>query len=242
MSYTSVSFSSFGIDFGFSFSFFPFADCSAVVAVGRSDGCRSGRMVGPWVWRLRRLLRRRPVGWLWRLRRMGRIWSIRPSFLLLMEFFVAPRTEMRVIFPLRVFWFYGLLFFERTYRICRNNSPGSLIFQTSKLRGPLLRPPPKLSCIPPLKNHPSKPHRFHVLPPLKNHPSRSIGFMYSPLWKITLGESLIRGGGASISANTVILCCSIMWDEGILRARLMRKYLDSKYSSCGSTADLTWSE
>ena len=28
-------------------------------------------------------------------------------------------------------------------------------------------------------------HRFCVLPPLKNHPSQPIGFVYSPLWKIT---------------------------------------------------------
>ena len=54
----------------------------------------------------------------------------------------------------------------RRYRICRNNSPGSLIFQTTKLRGPLFRPPP---------------------PQI---------FMYSPpLWKITfLGGHYFRGG------------------------------------------------
>ena len=28
-------------------------------------------------------------------------------------------------------------------------------------------------------------HRFCVLPPLKNHPPKAIGFVYSPLWKIT---------------------------------------------------------
>ena len=38
---------------------------------------------------------------------------------------------------------------------------------------------------PPLKNHPLKAHRFYVVPPLKNHPSKPIGFVYSPLWKIT---------------------------------------------------------
>ena len=47
----------------------------------------------------------------------------------------------------------------------------------------------------PLKNHPSKTHRFCVLPPLKNHPSRPVGFMYSPLWKITVSSGrLFRGG------------------------------------------------
>ena len=36
------------------------------------------------------------------------------------------------------------------YRICRNNNTGSLIFRTTKLTGPLFRPPPP---------------NFHVLPP-----------------------------------------------------------------------------
>ena len=38
-------------------------------------------------------------------------------------------------------------------------------------------------------------HRFCVLPPLKNHPSKAIGFVYSPLWKITVFSGrLFRGG------------------------------------------------
>ena len=40
-------------------------------------------------------------------------------------------------------------------------------------------------CTPPFGKSPTKPHRFYVLSPLKNHPSKPIGFMYSPLWKIT---------------------------------------------------------
>ena len=36
-----------------------------------------------------------------------------------------------------------------------------------------------------------KAHRFHVLPPLKNHSSKPIGFMYSPLWKITHQKPLV---------------------------------------------------
>ena len=42
-----------------------------------------------------------------------------------------------------------------------------------------------VSCTPPFEKSPTKAHRFHVLPPLKNHPSKVIGFVYSPLWKIT---------------------------------------------------------
>ena len=40
-------------------------------------------------------------------------------------------------------------------------------------------------CTPPFEKSPLKTHRFCVLPPLKNHPSKPIGFVYSPLWKIT---------------------------------------------------------
>ena len=40
-------------------------------------------------------------------------------------------------------------------------------------------------CTPPFEKSPITIHRFHVLPPLKNHPSKAIGFVYSPLWKIT---------------------------------------------------------
>ena len=55
------------------------------------------------------------------------------------------------------------------YRICWNKRPGCLIFRSNKKNIP----------------KPIKSHRFHVLPPLKNHPSKPIGFMSSPLWKIT---------------------------------------------------------
>ena len=61
------------------------------------------------------------------------------------------------------------------YRICRNKRPGRLIFRSNKTN--------------------SKSHRFCVLPPLKNHPSTPIGFVYSPLWKITVfGGRLVRVG------------------------------------------------
>ena len=43
----------------------------------------------------------------------------------------------------------------------------------------------RFCVLPPLKYHPSEAHRFYVVPPLKNHPSELIGFVYSPLWKIT---------------------------------------------------------
>ena len=61
---------------------------------------------------------------------------------------------------------------SNAHRICRNKRPGRLIFRSSKktFQKP---PPPKI-------------HRFYVLPPLKNHPSKPIGFVYSPLWKITV--------------------------------------------------------
>ena len=45
---------------------------------------------------------------------------------------------------------------------------------------------PSVLCTPPFEKSPIKSHRFHVLPPLKNHPSKPIGFVYSPLWKITI--------------------------------------------------------
>ena len=44
---------------------------------------------------------------------------------------------------------------------------------------------PSVLRTPPFEKSPIKPHRFCVLPPLKNHPSNPIGFVYSPLWKIT---------------------------------------------------------
>ena len=49
--------------------------------------------------------------------------------------------------------------------ICRNKRPGRLIFRSNKKH--------------------SKSHRFCVLPPLKTHPPEAIGFVYSPLWKLT---------------------------------------------------------
>ena len=43
---------------------------------------------------------------------------------------------------------------KSAHRICRNNSPGPLIFQTTKLRRPWFRPPPQIFMyFPPLKNH-----------------------------------------------------------------------------------------
>ena len=44
---------------------------------------------------------------------------------------------------------------------------------------------PSVLCTPPFEKSPIKAHRFCVLPPLKTHPSNPIGFVYSPLWKIT---------------------------------------------------------
>ena len=89
---------------------------------------------------------------------------------------------------------------KHKWSICRNKRPGRLIFRSNKKDSKthqtpsvLCTPPSGKSpiksdwfCVlPPLKNHPSKPHRFCVLPPLENHPSKAIGFVYSPLWKIT---------------------------------------------------------
>ena len=73
----------------------------------------------------------------------------------------------------------------------------------------ITHPKPSVLCTPPFENPPTKAHRFHVLPPfekspitahrfcvlppLKNHPSQPIGFVYSPLWKITVfGGRLVR--------------------------------------------------
>ena len=57
------------------------------------------------------------------------------------------------------------------YRICRNKRPRHSISKSKK----------KIFKL----------HRFHVLPPLKNHPSKPIGFMYSPLWKMTHQSPLV---------------------------------------------------
>ena len=93
------------------------------------------------------------------------------------------------------------------YRICRNKRPGRLIFRSNKNNSNTHRfyvlPPFEKSPInthrfyvlPPLKTSPINTHRFYVLPPMKNHPSIPIGFMYSPLWKITVFSGrLFRGG------------------------------------------------
>ena len=83
------------------------------------------------------------------------------------------------------------------YLICRNKRPGRLIFRSNRKTfqnlSVLCTPPfekspmksPSVLCTPPFEKSPIKSHRFCVLPPLKNHPSKAIGFVYSPLWKIT---------------------------------------------------------
>ena len=56
---------------------------------------------------------------------------------------------------------------------------------------------PSVLCTPPpFEKSPIKTRRFCASPPpLKNHPSQPIGFMYSPLWKITVfGGRLFRNG------------------------------------------------
>ena len=60
------------------------------------------------------------------------------------------------------------------YLICRNKCPDAQFSETIK----------KIS-------KPTKTHRFYVLPSLKNDPSKLIGFMYSPLWKITHQKSSV---------------------------------------------------
>ena len=67
------------------------------------------------------------------------------------------------------------------YRICRNKRPGRSIFRS--IRKSFQKP--SVLCTPPYEKLPIKSHWFCVLPPLKNHPSQPIGFVYSPLWKIT---------------------------------------------------------
>ena len=70
------------------------------------------------------------------------------------------------------------------YGICRNKRPGRSILRSKKEISKTHRSP-SVSCTPPFEKSPIKSHRFCVLPPLKNHPSKPIGFVYSPLWKIT---------------------------------------------------------
>ena len=67
------------------------------------------------------------------------------------------------------------------FRICRNKRTGCLIFRSNKKTFQN----PSVLCTPPFEKSPIKPHRFCVLPPLKDHPSKPLGFVYSPLWKIT---------------------------------------------------------
>ena len=84
------------------------------------------------------------------------------------------------------------------------STPRALIFQkqTKKFQKP------SVSCTPPFEKSSVQTHWFHVLPPLKNHhqspsvsctppfeksPSKPIGFVYFPLWKITVfGGRLFR--------------------------------------------------
>ena len=65
--------------------------------------------------------------------------------------------------------FSSCFLYKSCYRICRNTRPGRLIFESNKKHSKTHQTPSVL-CTPP--------------PPLKNH-STPIGFMYSPLWKIT---------------------------------------------------------
>ena len=71
--------------------------------------------------------------------------------------------------------------YRLVYRICRNKRPERLIFRSNNKKFQN----PSVSCTPPFEKSPINSHRFCVLPPLKNHPSTAIGFVYSPLWKIT---------------------------------------------------------
>ena len=74
------------------------------------------------------------------------------------------------------------------YHICRNKRPGRLIFRSNKKNLP----------------NPIKAHQFCVLPPLKNHPSKPIGFVYSPLWKISVfGGRLFQQIRYALSGNRV---------------------------------------
>ena len=65
---------------------------------------------------------------------------------------------------------------------------------------------PSVLCTPPFEKSLIKTHRFCVLPPLKTHPSNPIGFVYSPLWKIT-----VFGGRLSrrIGYFSFILLCRV---------------------------------
>ena len=73
---------------------------------------------------------------------------------------------------------------QNYYRIYRNKHPERLILEAIN-KPSKTHQNPSVSCTPPFEKSPTKSHRFCVLPPLKNHPSKPIGFVYSPLWKIT---------------------------------------------------------
>ena len=70
------------------------------------------------------------------------------------------------------------------YHICRSKRLGRLISRRNKYNSQTHQKPSVL-CTSPFEKSPIKAYRFCVLPPLKNHPSNPIGFVYSPLWKIT---------------------------------------------------------
>ena len=74
------------------------------------------------------------------------------------------RTENNQVYPHKTCM---IIRKAQSFHIC--HCPECLIFRSNK------------------KNiaNPIKTHWFCVLPPLKNHPSKPIGFVYSPLWKIT---------------------------------------------------------
>ena len=70
---------------------------------------------------------------------------------------------------------------------------------------------PSVLCTPPFEKSPIKTHRFCVLPPLKNHPSKPIGFMYSPLWKITVFDGRLFRGGCLFRQIRYDYCWSYCW-------------------------------
>ena len=78
-------------------------------------------------------------------------------------------------------WWHSSLNSCKIYRICRNKRPGRLIFRSNKKTFQN----PSVLCTPSFEKSLIPTHQFCVLPPLKYHPSQPIGFVYSPLWKIT---------------------------------------------------------
>ena len=94
----------------------------------------------------------------------------------------------------------------------------------------------RFCVLPPLKNHPSKSIRIHVLPPLKNRPPKLIGFMYSPLWKITVfGGKIIRAQytpqkthhhskiSSILSSTPILSFLSTKWKKHWLRTGISEK-------------------